>query len=61
MNIINRIFITAALCLASGCHPQGQPREMEHPRRICVMKGEVLINVSTLNEKPVKISSQKGV
>lgn len=54
MNIFNRIFITAALCFASGCHPQGQPPEMEHPRRICVMKGEAVCHTLTLEDDALR-------
>lgn len=54
MNIFNGIFITAALCLASGCQQQGLPWEMEHPRRVCVMKGESVCHTLTLEDDALR-------
>lgn len=39
MNTFFRFFMLVALCLVAGCQPCCPPQEIEHPRRICVMRG----------------------
>ena len=54
MPTIHKILTTTALCLAAmglnSCQPHYQPREIENPRRICVMRGEEVCLTLTLDE-----------
>ena len=54
MPTIRNILVATALCLAAvgvnSCQPHYQPREIENPRRICVMRGEEVCLTLTLDE-----------